>query len=250
MDTPTSQHVCAVCGKAHADQASCPHCAGPDAAKEERRQRLLDRTELAIAILLGIAAILTAWSAFQSAELGGTVTTAYSQGIRLSDEASQAYNESTASDIADEALFLEFAKATNENDEATAAYIHDSLMSEDLAAAVDWWAEQPESAGFDTPFVEENPAWSTEAIDAAADLDTQAQRQFELAKRSDETGGSFDVLSIIIAIALFLFGVASLVRQERIKIGLGVVGGAILLFSILRLLSLGNPAGVGLGTFF
>lgn len=219
-------------------------------AEEERRQRAVDRTEIVIAILLGIAAILTAWSTFQSAQLGGAVTAAYSEGIRLSDTASQAFNDASATDIADEALFLEFAKASNAGDEATADYIYSSLMSEDLAAAVDWWLEQPDSAGYATPFVEDNPAWSTAAYDDAAAIDEEAQAKFDEATEKDGLGSEFDVLSIIIAISLFLFGVASLVRQQRIKVGLGAIGAVILVYSAIRLIQLGNPAGVSLGMLF
>lgn len=218
--------------------------------EEARRQRLLDRTELVIAILLGLAAILTAWATFQSSQLGSSVTAAYSEGIRISDSASQAFNDATASDVADEALFLEFAKSANAGDEATATYIHDSLMSPELQAAVDWWSEQPDSANFDTPFVPENPKWSTKMLDDAAALDAEAQAKFDEAKTNDGLSNDFEILSIIIAIALFLFGVASLVRQERIKIGLGAVGAVILLFAIVRMIQLGNPAGVTLGTLF
>ncbi|MEY4225401.1 MAG: hypothetical protein RL190_158 [Actinomycetota bacterium] len=219
-------------------------------AEEERRQRAVDRTEIVIAVLLGIAAILTAWSTFQSAQLGGAVTAAYSEGIRLSDTASQAFNDASATDIADEALFLEFAKASNAGDEATADYIYSSLMSEDLAAAVDWWLEQPDSAGYATPFVEDNPAWSTAAYDDAAAIDEEAQAKFDEATEKDGLGSEFDVLSIIIAISLFLFGVASLVRQQRIKVGLGAIGAVILVYSAIRLFQLGNPAGVSLGMLF
>ena len=66
----------------------------------------------------------------------------------------------------------------------------------------------------------------------------------------DGLGSEFDVLSIIIAISLFLFGVASLVRQQRIKVGLGAIGAVILVYSAIRLIQLGNPAGVSLGMLF
>ena len=219
-------------------------------AEEERKQRLLDRTEIVLAILLGVAAILTAWSTFQSAQLGSAMTAAYSEGIRISDAASQAFNDASAVDVADQALFLEFAKSAQAGDEDTAGYIHDSLMSAELAAAVDWWSEQPDSSGYDTPFTEDNPNWSTALYDDAAALDADAQAQFDEAKEKDAIGGDFDILAIIIALALFLFGIASLVRQERIKIGLGVVGTVILVFSVIRLIQLGNPAGVSLGLLF
>ena len=219
-------------------------------AEEERKQRLLDRTEIVLAILLGVAAILTAWSTFQSAQLGSAMTAAYSEGIRVSDAASQAFNDASAADVADQALFLEFAKSAQAGDEETAGYIHDSLMSAELAAAVDWWSEQPDSSGYDTPFTEDNPNWSTALYDDAAALDADAQAQFDEAKDKDALGSDFDILAIIIALSLFLFGVASLVRQERIKIGLGAVGAVILLFSIIRLIQLGNPAGVTLSLIF
>jgi hypothetical protein len=214
-------------------------------AEETRQQTRLDRTEILLAILLGVAAILTAWSTFQSAQLGSAMTAAYSEGIRLSDAASQAFNDASATDVADQALFLEFAKASQAGEDDTALYIQESLMSEDLAAAVDWWFDQPESAGYSTPFTEDNPNWSTAMYD-----DAEAQAQFDKAEQKDALGGDFDILAIIIALALFLFGIASLVRQQRIKVGLGAVGGVILVFSVIRLLQLGNPAGVTFGLLF
>ena len=39
-------------------------------------------------------------------------------------------------------------------------------------------------------------------------------------------------------------------RQERIKIGLGAVGAVILVYSAIRLVQLGNPAGVTLDLLF
>lgn len=221
-----------------------------DGGESAPRQRRLDRLEVSIAILLGIAAILTAWSTFQSSQLGSGVSAAYSEGIRSSDAASQAYNDAAAADVADQALFLEYAKAENSGEDATASYIHDSLMTEELQAAIDWWVTQPSSANYDTPFTEDNPNWSTKMFDDAKALDAEAQTKFDEAKTMDGIGNSFAILSIIIALSLFLFGVASLVRQERIKIGLGAVGAIILLFSIVRLIQLGNPAGVTLSLLF
>jgi hypothetical protein len=86
--------------------------------------------------------------------------------------------------------------------------------------------------------------------DDAEAIDADAQAQFDKAEQKDALGSDFDILAIIIALSLFLFGIASLVRQQRIKVGLGAVGGVILVFSVIRLLQLGNPAGVTLGLLF
>ena len=217
---------------------------------DEAGQSTFDRVEIAIAILLGVAAMLTAWAAFQNSQLGSTVTAAYSAGIKYADAASQKHNDATAIEVADETVFLEYAKAQQAGDTELATYIHKDLMSPELAAAIDWWVAQPETARAATPFTHDNPNWDDTAFQEAKALGAQAEAQDAAAKRADDLGGRFEILSIFIAIALFLFGVASLVRQERIKIGLAVVGGVILAYSIIRLIELGNPAGVSVGMLF
>lgn len=203
-----------------------------------------DRVEQVIAVMLGLAAVITAWAAFQSSQLGDKVQESFSEGIRLSDQASQEYNTAIATDNQDQALFLEYAKAIVAEDEVTAQYISESLMSAELFAAVEWWIAQPEETGPDSPFVEENPNWDNTSWTTAADLDAQAQQYFDLAKESDSEGDKFDFLEVIVTLALFLFGVASLVRQQRIQVGLALAGGVILIYSIIMTATLGDPGGL------
>jgi hypothetical protein len=206
--------------------------------------RSKDRLEILIAILLGVAAIIAAWCSFQAGSLSGDVQRSYSEGIRTADAASQVYNSAVSNDIRDESLFLEFAKAAELGDEQTASYILNSLMSPELAAAVQWWADQPDSAGFDSPFVDENPEWSTTLFDEAAELDASAQIFFDDAARFEKEGGSFDQLTVVMAVALFFLGVAGLSRQRRVMVALTCVGVTIILFALVRSLMLGDPGGL------
>lgn len=194
--------------------------------------------------MLGLAAIITAWTAFQSSQLGDKVQESFSEGIRAADQASQEYNTAIATDNQNQALFLEFAKALVTEDEVTSSYIKQTLMSDELAAAVDWWVEQPDDTGPDSPFVDENPNWDDTSWTAAAELDEQAQKYFDQAKKADAEGDKFDLLQVIVTLSLFLFGVASLVRQQKIQVGLAAVGGVILIYSIFMTIVLGDPAGV------
>ena len=162
--------------------------------------RSTSRIEVIVAVLLGVAAVVTAWSSFQSGQLSGRVQSNYSQGIRIADEASQAYNTAVANDIRDRSLFLEFAKAAEADDEATAQYVLQTLMSPELAAAVEWWSEQPDESGFDSPFVDENPAWSNEALETAQALDVEAQGRFDEAKRIGGEADDFERLSVVLEI--------------------------------------------------
>jgi len=203
-----------------------------------------DRVEQVIAVMLGLAAIITAWTAFQSSQLGDKVQESFSEGIRSSDMASQEYNTAIATDNQDQAVFLEYAKALVAEEEVTATYIHESLMSPELAAAVDWWLEQPEESAPDSPFVEENPNWDDISWTTAADLDVEAQQYFDSARQADADGDEFDLLEVIVTLSLFLFGIASLVRQQKIQVGLAAVGGVILIYSIIMTITLGDPAGL------
>jgi hypothetical protein len=202
-----------------------------------------DRLEFVIAVMLGLAAIITAWTAFQSTQLGDKVQESFSEGIRTSDQASQEYNTALATDNQSQAIFLEYAKAAVAEDEVTAAYIKDTLMTPELAAAVEWWIEQPEETGPESPFVEENPNWDDSSWVTAEELDVKAQEYFDAAKKADTDGDRFDLLQVIVTLSLFLFGVASLARQQKIQIGLAALGGVVLVYSIVMTIVLGDPAG-------
>ena len=202
-----------------------------------------DRLEFVIAVMLGLAAIITAWTAFQSTQLGDKVQESFSEGIRTSDQASQEYNTALATDNQSQAIFLEYAKAAVAGDEVTAAYIKDTLMTPELAAAVEWWIEQPEETGPESPFVEENPNWDDSSWVTAEELDVKAQEYFDAAKKADTDGDRFDLLQVIVTLSLFLFGVASLARQQKIQIGLAALGGVVLVYSIVMTIVLGDPAG-------
>lgn len=203
-----------------------------------------DRLEQIIAIMLGLAAVITAWTAYQGNELGDSVQKSYSQGIRLFDNASQEFNRAIAIENQDEMLFVEYTKSMISDDADTATYIHQTLMSPELAAAVDWWLAQPEDSAPDSPFVDENPAWTDEALVSAEATDAEAQQSFDNAEKSDTEGDKFALLEVIVTLSLFLFGVASLVRQQRIQVALASVGALILIYSIVMTISLGDPAGL------
>ncbi len=203
-----------------------------------------DRLEIVVAILLGLAAIVTAWCSFQASQLDGIVQSSRAEGIREADAASQSYNSAISADIRDQTLFLEFAKAAQADDEETALYILETLMSPELAAAVNWWSSQPDDSGFDSPFVKENPEWSNALYEEAAAFDESSQAYFDAAERADRDADDFEVLTVILALSLFFFGVAGLSRQRRVMIGLSTVGTVIVAYSVIRCLVLGDPAGV------
>ena len=203
-----------------------------------------DRIQILIAILLGVAAILTAWFSLEAANVSDEVQKNYSTGIRTADEATTLYTLADSTATSDRILFLEFAKAKVTGDTDLAEYIRASLMSPDLVAAISWWEKQPDEAGYNSPFVNENPKLSTKLIDSADEVDASARMSFSKAEESDRIADDFDQMAIIMAIALFFLGIAGLTSNRRMTIIMLSFGVIILVLALIRAVSLGNPGQV------
>ncbi|MCW2924371.1 MAG: hypothetical protein JWM98_1775 [Thermoleophilia bacterium] len=198
-----------------------------------------------LAIVLGLAAIAAAWSAFQSGSLSGDALTLQNKSIKTSDEASQQYTEGTQQVTSDTALFLEYAKALQGGETDTAEYLKGSLMDDNLVAGVDWWAgtdEDDDSA--DSPFVDQDPDYTIDGYDEGARLDTVAEKQFDKAGKLGNKSGKFDLTTVLLAVALFMFGVSSVFRVRSIRLAASGVGTLILVVSLIRIIDLGYYGGM------
>lgn len=203
-----------------------------------------NRIQILTAILLGVAAILTAWFSLEAANVSDEVQKNYSTGIRTADEATTLYALADSTATSDKILFLEFAKAKVTGDTDLADYIRASLMSPDLVKAIGWWEKQPDEAGYNSPFVSENPKLSTKLIDTADEVDASAQKSFIKAEKSDRTADNFDQMAVVMAIALFFLGIAGLSNNRRMSITMLSFGSIILVLALIRAVSLGNPGKV------
>ena len=203
-----------------------------------------DRIQILIAILLGVAAILTAWFSLEAGNVNDDVQKEYSTGIRTADEATTLYTIADSTATSDKTLFLEFAKAKVTGDTDLAEYIRASLMSPDLVKAISWWEKQPDEAGYNSPFVNENPKLSTKLIDSADEVDASARMSFSKAEESDRITDDFDQMAVIMAIALFFLGIAGLASNRRMTIIMLSFGSIILVLALIRAVSLGNPGKV------
>ena len=125
---------------------------GPDeplvaSATAERAAQRDRQLELLTVFLLGLAAMATAWAAFQASSFDGKVVEGFTDANLSLSDANAYYNAGDQIYAGDQMLFLEYEQALNDEDEEYAVFIKDSLMRDELIAAIDWW-EQPEN--FDT----------------------------------------------------------------------------------------------------
>jgi hypothetical protein len=214
-----------------------------------------DRIELIATIILAIATILTAWSAFESGKWGGT------QSINFS-EAGAARTESTRFDTRagqltqiDVAMYLDWVTSLNDEikdgtvtfDSAVdyeptpltkSGFLYNRFREEFVPAVEAWLATDPLN-NLDapkTPF--EMDEYVVEARVEAERLSGVADQKAQDARDANQNGDNYVLTMVLFASVLFFAGVSSkllLPRNRWIALGIGVV---ILVVGVVILLSL------------
>jgi len=203
---------------------------------QSRYERLESRLELIAVILLGLAATATAWAAFQAGQYDGQMLTAFTEANLNLNDANAYYSEGTQIYIEDELIFLRYVEAVNEDDLDLALYLRESLMSDQLVAAIEWWETDGEE--FDTPFVDENPNYVIESYQLADELSDATDEAFEDGKSANETGDKYNLITVLLAAALFVLGIATSFKVLPVRMGLIAIGTLIFAGSTIWMLTL------------
>jgi hypothetical protein len=203
---------------------------------QSRYERLEARLELIAVILLGLAATATAWGAFQAGQYDGQMLTAFTEANLNLTDANAYYSEGTQTYIEDELIFLRYVEAVNEDDVELATYLRESLMSDQLFAAIEWW--ETDGVEFDTPFVEENPNYTIESYVLADELAVATDESFEAGKEANKTGDTYNLITVLLAAALFVLGIATSFKVLPVRIGLIAIGATIFAGSTIWMLTL------------
>jgi hypothetical protein len=192
----------------------------------------MGRLEVYIAVVLGLAAILAAVSAYRNEQHTHDSTLKFNTAIRQVDDANQYYNSGNTVYEQDRLVFLEYAKAVNANDAGLANFLLTRIATPDLRAGIKWWQAQPNKTAPPTPFSPKNPDYGIADYGAADRLTAKVGKNFEVAKKQQDTSDHFTLVEVILASALFLFGIAGVTRRFSIKLGTVIAGTAIFAIAI------------------
>jgi uncharacterized protein HemX len=179
--------------------------------------------EVLIAVVLGVAAVMTAFAAYQANLANGATLAAFQEGSAIYDDANQQYLEGNQQVANDVNIFTQYAIAKERGEDDVAAYIKDGLMDDPLPAATEEWEE----ADGEIPSAIEADAYEVAAYDEAEKLVEQGDAQFAEAKTKGEEGDNFTLATVILAVALFFGGVAGVTRSHLISVS-AVLCGAVL----------------------
>lgn len=204
-----------------------------------RRDR---RVELIAAIMLSIATVVTAWSAYQATRWSGDQAEDYTSASATRTESVRASTEANRQILIDVATYLNWLDAEQSGDHALADDIHARMRKEFLPAFDAWHATAPAGSIPDgTPF--ELPEYQLAAEAESKRLENKAAALFEDGNESNEVGDDFVLAAVLFASVLFFSGLAGTFDSLRAQLFLLILGGVMLLVGTVIVVTL--PQNVG-----
>lgn len=184
--------------------------------------------ELATAMLLALATVGSAWSAYQATRWGGI------QSIKHSDASAARVESTRASTLGgqlaqiDAASFYPWLDAYVAGDERRAAFYYERLRG-DFQVAVDaWLATEPLSSAGAPLLPFQLPEYELSELTESERLATEAFAQAQEARTANQRSDNYVLAVVLFASVLFFAGVA--VRFKTMPAQLATVSAGILLF--------------------
>jgi hypothetical protein len=187
--------------------------------------------EVIIASLLGLAAVVAAFAAYQAALKDGDTLASFQQGNRTADTANQRFDEAAANRNEDQIVTTFVIKTTldqpNADPDKLGNLLIDKIGSDPLKKAnADCNAHDCNVSPIDSPYYHLPAQAEGERLQARAD------DLFASANAADKTGDHYELVTVIVALSLFLYGVAAVARERRLKLAMAAVGFVIFLVSL------------------
>jgi hypothetical protein len=223
-------------------------------AKRAEGGRLDRKFELFEAIVLSIAALLAAWTGFQSAKWSGVQANSYSQAgaSRVeSTRASTTAGQETTVDVISFTQWLQAAEAegllaepVDPNETYTpdpnvlSGFLYERFRPE-FEVAVNAWIAQHPRANADaptTPFA--MPEYQVSASKDAARLERRAEDQASQARAANQRSDNYVLMTIMFATVLFFAGISSKMDTFRARVLLLGTATTLLVTAIVIVLSL------------
>jgi ferric-dicitrate binding protein FerR (iron transport regulator) len=194
--------------------------------------RLDRRFELLEAILLALAAILTAWSAFEATKWGGVQADSYSRAGAARTEAVGASTRAGQLSTIDVDTFTSWLAALGADERAGAesglgdsgytplpgtesAFLYERFRPEFRTAFDAWLATSPRTntAAPPTPFA--MPEYQVAEAARAATLEQQAEQSAAVARQANQRGDNYVLMTIMFALVIVLVGIGT--KMDTVK---------------------------------
>ena len=191
------------------------------------------RLELAATLLLAMAAVATAWAAYQSARWHGQQAKSQSASIAARVESTRAANVANRQAQIDVALFTQWVDAYARDETRLAAFYRKRFRPEFRPAFVAWVATKPRtnpSAPL-SPFA--MPQYKLAATAQADRLEAQAGQASERVGRFIQRADNYSLAVVLFASSLFFAGISTRLASPTPRMAILALGYALFLGSLI-----------------
>ena len=192
-----------------------------------------DWIEVAAAILLAVAAVASAWSAYQASRWSGVEARNFSQAnaerVLAAEDADLAEMEYAI----DVGMFVDFAGAHYRGDTEVMQYFENVLFRDEMRVAVKaWLAMDPGNnpGAPDTPF--DMPEYKNENKEKSEVLQKSADEKREVATAAIEQSDRYVLFTVLFASVLFFAGISTKFKDPPIRISVLAMGSLLFLGSL------------------
>jgi hypothetical protein len=236
--------------------------ASPDEAREVNEDGsiipdiLAHNLELAATIVLAIAAVLTAWTAFQSSKWGGVQATSFSEAganrtesTRFSTLAGQQaqvdistftnwLNAVQADSRAGDIQLPSNAADYQPDPETLSGFLFLRFRDEFKPAVNSWLQTKPFTDLNAPPSPLDMPEYELAARDTAEELQGGADEASQKARDANQTSDDYVISAVLAALVLFFAGVSSKLIRPRNRVFVLILALVVLIGTAIRVFSL------------
>ena len=214
--------------------------AGPSPLR--RRTSISFTVEILAAIILSVATVSSAWSAYQATRWSGVQATNTAQASALRAESTKLLNVATSQVLLDAQTFIAWVTAVSEDDTRRANFLQDRFRPEFKPAFQAWAASAPKGtipAG--SPFT--MPEYQLSVHEESNRLVEEAEERSAVARDANQTGDNFILTTVLFATVLFFAGVSSKFPTRLVRRALLAIGAVVWTAAFVIMVSL--PQNVG-----
>ena len=207
-----------------------------------KRQHVARAIDILAVIILSVATVSSAWSAYEATRWSGVQAVNYSQASAARTESTRQSNRANTLSAIDVQLFSDWVAAVSQKDTRRADFLRARFRDEFRPAFTVWLNSVPKGTiPPGSPFA--LPEYSLAAQRESDRLVVEAEAYSATANEANQTGDNFVLTTVLFATVLFFAGIASHFESVGIKRTVIVLGILMWLAAVGIMLSLPHSVG-------
>lgn len=206
--------------------------AGTAAREHERGREREEREETLSVVMTSMAAVATAWSAFEAAIWSGRQTFALADATKLRQLSSEARLEGDQQQAFDASMFIAYAGAYADGNETFSQFLYQRFPPRLKTATDAWLATKPLESKDAPPHPLMMAEYKIEAHERALVLGKEADDALVVGGRANRTSDIYVLGTVLLATIILLASLGPRLRRRNPRRVMLLMGGVALLFAI------------------